>query len=395
VSVVSISKDGRRPPAICLVTSRYPPGIGGVAVSSHRIAGYLAAAGYLVHVVATYPEAREVPRVERADEAGVIVHRVFFTPERADAQFFLRRFVRELDAAIDFDLFHGFFLTMVPACVHAASARADRPARPVIASARGSDAAWLMHHPILRQIMLGGLRRAAWLTALTRETLDELAPLVALDDRCSVMPAGAPPLGTPAWTLDDTNRGVVGTTGDFRPVKDVPLLIRSYAALPSSLRRRLILGGAFSHSQEEAWTQTLIAEFGLADEVEVTGRFTHDQAGDLLRRMHVYVLSSASEGMSNGLLEAAALGVPIVATAVGGARDVVVDGKNGLLVPHGEPEQLTNAIARVLTDPALARQLSQGGRALAASLSQERERAAWLALHARLLVGPAEAGPDL
>jgi glycosyltransferase involved in cell wall biosynthesis len=373
------------PAKICLVTSRYPPGIGGVAVSSHRIARYLTSAGHLVHVVATYPEARETPRVERTDEDGIAVHRLFFTPERADAQFFLRHFARELDASVDFDLFHGFFLTMVPACVHAASARPGRAARPVIASARGSDAAWLIHHPVLRQIMLGGLRRAAWLTALTRETLAELAPLAGLADRCSLMPAGAPTLAAPPWDLDAINRGIVGTTGDFRPVKDVPLLVRAYAALPSRLRRRLILGGAFSHVQEEAWTRTLVSELRLADEIEVTGRFPHERASDLLRRMHVYVLSSASEGMSNGLLEAAALGLPIVATAVGGVQDVVVDGESGLLVPHGEPEQLSAAIARVLDDASLARRLSEGGRALAASLSQARERAEWLALHGRLL----------
>ncbi len=128
---------------ICLVTSRFPPGVGGVAVSSHRLAGYLRDAGYRVHVVATYPEDILTPRTEHAEEDGVTVHRLYFDAVRADAQFFFRAFVRDLGTRVRFDLFHGFFLTCVPACVQAAASPSGPP-RPVIGSIRGTDAAWLI-----------------------------------------------------------------------------------------------------------------------------------------------------------------------------------------------------------------------------------------------------------
>lgn len=375
------------PPAICFVTTSYPPDIGGVAVSSARLVRHLSRAGFRVHVVAGYAEPNARPRVERAEEEHAVVHRVFFAPERWEAQFFFRQFVRDLDRTVGFDLFHGFFLTTVPACMHAAGPRGDRPARPVIVSARGSDAEWQYHHPVARRVIVSGLRRASWLTTVSRAALDALAPLAGLTDRCSVMPPGAPPLSARPWELTGSNQGVVGTVGDFRPVKDIPLLVRGYAAVPASLRRRLVLAGAFRHPREEAWSNTLIDELGVRAEVELTGRFERHEVETLLRRMHVFVLSSASEGVPNGLLEAGALGVPVVATAVGGVRELVRDGVDGLLVPHGEPAQLGGAIARVLGDAGLARRLSDGGRRMAAALSEEREGEAWIALHRRVLEG--------
>jgi glycosyltransferase involved in cell wall biosynthesis len=376
------------PPAICLVTSRYPPAIGGVAVSSQRLVGYLAGGGYRVHVVATCPQTDAAPHAETTEESDATVHRLFLDPTRPDAQFFLRAFVRDLDRAVRFSLFHAFFLLSVPPAVTAAGAHPELPRRPVIASIRGSDAASLLRHPLLRQLIVTALRKVAWLTSVNERYLADVASLAALDGRCSVIRSAVPAPTGSAWRLEDGpqgNRGVVGTTGDFRPVKDIPLMIRAYAAVPAALRTRLLLAGAFSHVQEEAWSRTLIDEFALRDEVEETGRFDHASVGSLLRRMHVYVLSSAWEGMPNGLIEAAAHGVPLVATAVDGVNEIVADNVNGLLVPHGDPVRLGAAITRILDDPALATRLSVAAREMAESFSLDRERTAWLELYERLL----------
>ena len=123
---------------------------------------------------------------------------------------------------------------------------------------------------------------------------------------------------------------------------------------------------------------------GIRGEVRYTGRFPQPEVFEHLRNMHVYVQSSAYEGLPNALLEAASIGVPLVATEVGGMPEVLTDGVNALLVPHGEPIQLTRAIERILGDDALAARLSQGARRLAADLSPEREWAEWLALYRRL-----------
>jgi len=107
--------------------------------------------------------------------------------------------------------------------------------------------------------------------------------------------------------------------------------------------------------------------------------------------MHVYVQCSAFEGLPNTLLEAASLGIPLVATAVGGMREVLTDEETALLVPHGEPAKLARAIERILTDDDLALRLSAGARRLTAELSAEHEFAEWISLYRRLL-SPAGTG---
>jgi len=371
---------------VCLSTQEYPPRVGGVGVAAQRLARHLVAAGYGVHVVTPVDTPGATGRIEQADESGIITHRLVhdFTAD-AGAGFAFRKLVQELDEQVGFDLFHGFFLTTLYPCVTAASRGAR--VRPVIASIRGSDALTLLDQPYLRSTIIPALRKTTWITSVNQLYLDRVGEEVDVRGRSSVIRNGIVPPAEAArpWALTGENRGVVGTVGQFRRVKDIPLLIRGYAATPPELRRRLLLAGYFDDRDEELWSETLIDELGVRGDVEIVGRFPNSEVTRSLRRMHVYVQSSAYEGLPNALLEAASVGVPLIATAVGGMAEVIVDGENGLLVPHGEPATLGATIARVLRDDALAARLSLGARGLAAELSPERERDAWLALYRRLL----------
>jgi glycosyltransferase involved in cell wall biosynthesis len=81
-----------------------------------------------------------------------------------------------------------------------------------------------------------------------------------------------------------------------------------------------------------------------------------------LRAADAFVLPSSTEGLSNALLEAMAAGLPAVATAVGGAVDLIEEGENGRLVAPGDPRALAAALQSVLTDPAHARALGARAR---------------------------------
>ena len=76
----------------------------------------------------------------------------------------------------------------------------------------------------------------------------------------------------------------------------------------------------------------------------------------------MFALSSRYEGFGNVLVEAMACGVPVVATASPGTREIVSVGTDGLLVDRHEPQALAAAIARVLSDSVLRQRLSEGAR---------------------------------
>ena len=85
-------------------------------------------------------------------------------------------------------------------------------------------------------------------------------------------------------------------------------------------------------------------------------------AVDLLRLFECFVSTSYFEGMPMALLEAMALGKPIVATAIGGVPEVVEDGQTGILIRSRDSKLVTNAIRRLLDDSEFARRLGQNGR---------------------------------
>jgi len=82
----------------------------------------------------------------------------------------------------------------------------------------------------------------------------------------------------------------------------------------------------------------------------------------LMAAFDVFVLPSVVEGMSNALLEAMAVGRPVVATDVGGNPEVVVDGETGLIVPPNDPHQLAASIQKLLEAPELAAEMGAAGR---------------------------------
>jgi glycosyltransferase involved in cell wall biosynthesis len=112
-------------------------------------------------------------------------------------------------------------------------------------------------------------------------------------------------------------------------------------------------------TQEKALQQRAVA-LGIEDSVRFMG-FRRDIA-DLLACLDVFVLSSFSEGLSLTLLEAAAMGLPVVATRVGGNPEVVQHEQTGLLVPSDVPEAMASALARLLQDPSERFRLGNQGR---------------------------------
>ncbi len=111
---------------------------------------------------------------------------------------------------------------------------------------------------------------------------------------------------------------------------------------------------------------SLHARSGLGDRFALLGY--RDDATRLIAAADLYVLASHHEGLPVTVMEALTLGVPVVATAVGGVPQVVHDGENGLLVPPRDPRALATALARA-SEPFEHARLVTGARATGDSFS--------------------------
>jgi len=169
-----------------------------------------------------------------------------------------------------------------------------------------------------------------------------------------VIPNIVPALGR-AKPAGETDAPRVVAVGTLKRLKGFDVLLRALAPIHSEGHDfELLIAG---EGPERANLQRLTTDFGLAKCVRFLGEIS--DVPSLLSDAHLAVHPSRSEGLSNAVLEAMGEGLPVVATAVGGTPEMIVDGSRGLLVPPDDPPALTNAIRCLLRDPQLRGRLGQ------------------------------------
>jgi glycosyltransferase involved in cell wall biosynthesis len=145
------------------------------------------------------------------------------------------------------------------------------------------------------------------------------------------------------------DRLVIGSVGRLDAAKGYEYLLR---ALPEVFNRYedIVVRIAGSGELLEQ-LRDMAAQLGLGDRVEFLG-FTAN-VKDFLESIDIYVQPSLCEALPMAILEASAVGVPVVASDVGGVAECIVDGETGYVVPPRDPEALGNAIAKLVFDPSL------------------------------------------
>lgn len=157
---------------------------------------------------------------------------------------------------------------------------------------------------------------------------------------------------------------VIGSVAMFRGSKGHAQLLEAFDHLGAEFpeARLLLVGDGIRRRSVEQMAEAR----GLADRVVFTG-FRED-IPELLRTMDCFVLASTrTEGVPQSLLQAMAVGCPVVATAVGGIPEVVEHRVSGLLVPPGDPSALAAAIRGVLLERGAAREMAERARTLVRS----------------------------
>jgi len=159
------------------------------------------------------------------------------------------------------------------------------------------------------------------------------------------------------FTDDDI---VIGTVGRAEKQKGHFILLEAFSKLlkrPDGKQLKLLLvgdGRLLSQLKETA------KSLGISEKVNFAGNVT--KLADIYRAVDIFTMPSLWEGLSLAMLEAMAAELPVVATDVGGARDVLGNDQWGLLVPPNETDALASAIAKLLDSPDLNAAIASAGK---------------------------------
>jgi glycosyltransferase involved in cell wall biosynthesis len=171
-------------------------------------------------------------------------------------------------------------------------------------------------------------------------------------ERVSVLPNPAPQL--PELRARDELRAGLGLSGPtlafagrLTAQKSLDVALEALAANDGVV---LLIAG---EGDERAPLERRVEELRLGDRVRFLGAQPRDRVLELFRAADASILSSSWENFPHTVVEALAVGTPVLATATGGVAEVVRDGENGLLVPSGDSAGLADAVRRFFGDEAL------------------------------------------
>ena len=381
---------------IALVTSQFPPQIGGVGHSAARVARLLARGGRDVHVVAFQKHPVPVAldeAITSTREGELLVHRVLVHhPPGASEAEALTRSNREMFQALDllmrrhgYAVLHGFFL--YPGAYIAGIVGRLHGAR-VIASIRGNDVGKYAFDPLRLGFVRSAIEHADAVTSVATSLLEladrALAPLAGRGRTIlnSIDPARLAPRERPELPLQGT---VIGSSGLFRYKKGLVHLFKALESLNGGLDYTLLMAGDWFGPEDRVTITREIEQHGLAARTQVTGRIAPERMGDYIRLFDIMVFPSLfSEGCPISMLEAMALGRPIVASRVAAIPEILRHGENGLLVEPGSSSEIAAAIRDLVRDPLLARRIGEGARATALAMNPDHEAAQWSEVYAKL-----------
>jgi len=170
------------------------------------------------------------------------------------------------------------------------------------------------------------------------------------------------------------------SVGRLADPKDFETLLEAFSTLPAGRARLTILGDG----PRRGGLGSLAEQLGVGDSVVFAGEVA--DVSERLARADVFVLASRSEGMPISVLEGMAAGLPVVASAVGGVPEIVVDGETGYLVPAGDAKLLAERLESLVQDAGLRTRMGANGFGRVEELfSLETWRSRYLELYRSLL----------
>ncbi len=155
------------------------------------------------------------------------------------------------------------------------------------------------------------------------------------------------------------------STGRIEPQKGQKTLVEACGLLANPILRLVLVGEIVDDAYAGACRE-MARQMGMADRLVLTGH--REDVAELLEKADIFVLPSMGEAFSRAVIEAMAVGLPIVATDVGGTKEAVIDEVTGFVVPPAEPRVMAGKILALVADESLRRQFGTAGRKRAEEL---------------------------
>lgn len=351
---------------IALLSEKYTPDIGGLAISAERLAHLLASAGHQVCVFAptlnlSASETRTLP------SGGVSVTR-FGAHKRLDDtlldwfELIVAEHKRE-----PFDVLHAYFLAQAGFVATFAGNYLDGPS---VVSARGNDLERAIFDPSRAAHIFYALEHASAVTTNANELAKKARGLVP-GLEATVIPNGinvehfkpllrnkmlAESLG-----LNKEAARAIGFAGELREKKGLHPLLSAYAQVNKKSPATLLIVGDVRAGEDRQFFE----EFKLSNpdtRIIVTGFVSQNDLPVYYSLMDVFIHPSLRDGLPNALLEAMACEKAVIGTPVGGILDVVIDCENGRFVRTNDPSELASVINELLADGNIRTKLGSTAR---------------------------------
>ncbi|MHA1705620.1 MAG: glycosyltransferase family 4 protein [Promethearchaeota archaeon] len=229
---------------------------------------------------------------------------------------------------------------------------------PLIITCHGSDIR--LHHNILVKFIQNFLlKQAQYITAVSVEIKKILIQHYGINaSKICVIPNGYDEqiIKKIVHNAKNKNKVKIVFVGNLRPIKDPLTLLKGFKKVIKkypNIKLQIVGDGSL-----KGYLEVFCRRNNLSSKVVFEGKKAHKETLKIISESTIFVLTSIQEGLPTALIEAMALGKPVVATNVGGIPEVIRHRINGILVPPQSPKAVSEALDKLITSPALREKLS-------------------------------------
>ncbi len=227
-----------------------------------------------------------------------------------------------------------------------------------------------------------GIRLFDLIWAPSKSRRREVEFLVGQDPPSIIIPNCLLFQDSPGTNLRDPEKIIIVSANRFIPHKRIPWIVELYAKIKSPKTCLVLIGDG----TETAVVKETIERYRLEDSVICTGRLSSEAVYEQFKKASIYISASLDEGLPNVFIEAMHYGLPIVTTNVGGSGEMVKNGENGFVLPPDNQEAFVSAVRKLINDPDLRLEMSMASTEISKNYDLQTRVEEFIAMYKNLSV---------